>query len=130
LEGTTADPADWTLTLAPCDLTFIRINHQARLQFEEVEVVIESKFQLHRGDRRIDLDPGDRAGLGPLLTLYPATLTVASIDGDGTLRLCFDNGDSIAVPPDVAYEPWQIGGPGSALVVCSPGVPGMLAVWA
>ncbi len=46
LEGTTADPADWTLTLAPCDLTFIRINHQARLQFEEVEVVIESTSTL------------------------------------------------------------------------------------
>jgi hypothetical protein len=128
--GTTADPADWTLQLPPCDLTFIRVDHQARLQFDEVEVVIETEFRLCRGGRQFDLDPGDRAGLGPFLALYPAALTLASVDGDGTLRLAFDTGDSIAVPPHPAYEPWQIRGPGTALVVCSPGSPGTLSVWA
>ena len=127
--GDTADPSDWRLTLAPCDLTFIRVSHQARLQFDQVEVVIESRFTLDRGGIAFELDPNDRMGLGPFLAVYPASLTAASIDGDGTLRLSFDTGDQITVPPDPRYEPWQISGPGTALVVCQPGEVGTLAIW-
>lgn len=107
-----------------------RGDHQARLQFEDVEVMISTEFRLQRGDQQFDLDPGDRAGLGPLLALYPAALASSSVEGDGTLRLAFDNGDSISVAPHASYEPWQISGPATALVVCTPGIPASLAVWA
>ncbi len=37
---------DIRLRLAPCNLSFIRVDHQTRLQFEHTEVVIESPFVL------------------------------------------------------------------------------------
>lgn len=129
MPGRTVRASEWALTLAPSALTFVRIDHQARLQFEEVEVIIENAFSLEIGGNRYDLDPGDRAGLGPLLSLYPSTLESANLDPDGTLHLSFDNAASIAVPPHPIYEPWQISGPSTALVVCTPGDSGTLAVW-
>lgn len=127
--GRTVRASDWTLTLAPAALTFVRIDHQTRLQFEEVEVIIENAFSLEIGANHYDLDPGDRAGLGPLLSLYPSTLESASLGDDGTLHLSFDNGRSISVPPHAVYEAWQVSGSSTALVVCTPGDSGTLAVW-
>ncbi|MEQ1786128.1 MAG: DUF6188 family protein [Acidimicrobiales bacterium] len=128
--GKTESPADHVLTFAPCDLSFIRIDHQTRLQFGNVEVVIETRFHLEAGRRRHDLDPEDRGALGPLLALYPTSLTVATVGADGTLTLGFAGGASIAVPPHPSYEPWQISGPGTALIVCGEGNPPTLSVWA
>jgi hypothetical protein len=127
--GSASAPADWTLTIAPRELSWIRIDHQTRLQVEDVEIVIGGRFEFNRDATRFELDAAERNGLGPVLALYPATLVVASIDPDGTLRLVFDNGGSIGVPPDMDYEPWEILGPGTAHVVCTPGIPGALAVW-
>jgi hypothetical protein len=73
------------------------------------------------------LDPSERSGLGPLLAIYPDTLGEVSVDGLGTLRLRFGGGASITVPANPRWEALQIVGPGTALVVCSPGGP--LAVW-
>jgi hypothetical protein len=127
--GRSSAPGDWTLRITPRDLSWIRVDHQTRLQVEDVEIVIAGRFELHRDGTHFELDAAERDGLGPVLALYPTTLTAASIDPDGTLRLAFDNGGVIAVPPDADYEPWQIAGPATALVVCTPGIPGVLAVW-
>jgi hypothetical protein len=63
--GRTVRASDWTLTFATSALTFVRIDHQARLQFEEVEVVIESAFSLEIGGKHYDLDPqGTEPGSG------------------------------------------------------------------
>jgi hypothetical protein len=119
----------WELGMTPCDLTFLRVDHQTRLQFEKTEVVIESPFLFTIGGVEYRLDPGERAGLGPLLSLYPDTLSSAVLDADATLRLGFASGAQIVVPPDRQYEAWQINGPGTYLVVCVPGTSGDLAVW-
>jgi len=128
-QGTEVRADELALSLAPCELSFIKIDHQVRLQFLGVEVVIESPFVLTAGGIDHQLDPGERGNLGPLLRLYPDHLCTASVDPDCTLRLSFDRGATIAVPPDPDYEPWQIVGPGSALVVCMPGESGQLAIW-
>jgi hypothetical protein len=122
-----ADPA-WRLRLAPTDLTFIRIDGQTRLQFDKTEVVIESEFTLTSEGVEHHLDPFDRANLGPLLVLWPDPLESGSVDVDGTLRLVFASGATIAVPPDEHGEAWQVNGP-DYLVVCVPGSSGDLAIW-
>jgi hypothetical protein len=127
--GTTTEPSDWELTIAPRELSFIRIDHQARLQFDDTEIVIEGEFSLEIDGVVRDLDPEEREKLGPFLGLYPDTLTAAAIDPDGTLRLSFGRGPKVTVPPDPRYEPWQINGPGTALIVCMPGELGKLAIW-
>ena len=91
--------------------------------------MIESPFVLQIRGVDHHLDPGERAGLGPLLSLYPDALSAASVDADGALRLAFVSGASISVPSDARYEAWQVNGPGSFLVVCVPGNSGDLAIW-
>jgi len=122
--------ADGSLDLTLGEVNFIRIDHQARLQVGEVEIVIESPFKLRAEGTEYGLDPGERGGLGPLLALWPDELTMASVGSDGTLCLTFGTGASLTVPPDPHYEAWQIAGPGTALIVCVPGTEGQLAVWA
>ena len=126
-EGRVVQAGEWDMDLPLGVVTFIRIDHETRLQVGEVEVVIESPFTLTVDGREYLLDPGERRGLGPLLALYPDTLTEASTRSDGTLLLAFASGATITVSPDSKYEAWSIVGPGSALIVCQPG--GRLAVW-
>jgi hypothetical protein len=128
-EGSVIRAGEGSLDLALGDVNFIRIDHQARLQVGDVEIVIESPFTLRAGGSEYALDPGERGGLGPFLALWPDELTMASTGSDGTLRLTFGKGATVTVPPDPHYEAWQIVGPGTALIVCMPGTEGQLAVW-
>jgi hypothetical protein len=112
---------DRTLRLQAGELTFIRIDHQTRLQFGPIEVVIETPFGLGIRDTAMVLDPAERSTLGPLLGLYPDSLATASVDDSATLSLTFASGASITVRQDPRYEAWQVNGPDNYLVVCTPG---------
>lgn len=128
--GSTSNvPNVWDLDFPEKDLSFIRIDHQTRLQFGPTEVVIESPFVLRTPTHEAQLDPGERGGLGILLELYPTAMVSASIDANATLDLSLANGYSISVPADPQYEAWQVNGPGTFLVVCVPGSSGQLAIW-
>jgi Family of unknown function (DUF6188) len=129
-QGSTDRPGDdGGLRIPKTDLTFVRIDYQTRLQFESTEVVIECPFTLQVGEVTHNLDPGDRANLGPILALYPDRLDEATVDTSATLRLRFASGASIEVGQDIRYEAWQVNGPGNYLVVCTPGTDGKLAIW-
>jgi hypothetical protein len=130
-EGQVFHPGqDWLLQIEPCDLTFIRVDHQSRLQFETTEVMIESPFELRTAAATHELDPGDRGGLGPFLSVYPDTLSRGFVEPDCSLHLEFVSGTRIIVRQDAHYEAWQVSGPGSRLIVCPPaGGAGGLAVW-
>ena len=117
---------DWNLGLGDREMSFIRIDHQTWLQFGEIAIVIGCPFTLKVGD--ISLLLNEREDLGPLLAQYPDTLTAATADEDGTLRLTFGRGWTIDVSPDPRYEAWQITGPGKNLVVCPPDG-GTLSIW-
>lgn len=97
------------------ELTYIGVDHQARLQFGDAELVIETPFELRAGDHVQTLDPNDRAGLGPGLALYPATNIKASMSPEGTLQVTFGrvgrcdshNGvETIGTEPGVADRAW------------------------
>jgi hypothetical protein len=126
--GARSRAGDCVLSISPRNLTFIRIDDQVRLQFADVEVVIEGAFVVEADGVAEHLQPGQRSGLGPLLALYPDTLTSATVDPDATLRLAFVSGAALSVAPDPDYEPWQIVGPGTSVVVCLPGESGELAI--
>jgi hypothetical protein len=88
--STTNVPKGWDLEFPQKELSFIRIDHQTRLQFGPTEVVIEFPFILWTPIRSVQLDPGERGGLGSVLELYPTELVSASIDASATLK--FDLG--------------------------------------
>lgn len=128
--GETLGPAQFPdLDLDGTDLTFIRIDYQTHLQFGDTQIVVETPFKITVDGAERALDPERRSGLGPLLALYPARLASAAIESDLTLRLLFEGGATVAVPPHPEYEAWHVVGPGSRLIVCPPAGSGMLAVW-
>jgi hypothetical protein len=130
LEGRTVRAGtDWSLTLRPCDLTYIVIDHSISLTFDDAVVRIANPFVLRSDGVVVELDPGDRASLGPLLALYPDTLAYGSVTSTGILTLGFRSGATIEVPPCPSYEAWQVAGPDEYLVVCDPGTEGLLSVW-
>lgn len=91
--------------LGNAELTFVRVDHQMRLQFGAFEIVIESPFRLTAVDgTKYDLDPGLRADLGPVLDLYPGALVAATVDDEAALCLGFANGATLHVPADHDYE--------------------------
>ncbi len=111
------------------DLSFIRVDHQTRLQFGGFEIVIESPFHMTAPNgTEYNLDPGLRGRLGPVLDLYPDALVTATVDADASLRLRFASGATLEVPADYAFEAWHVNGPDGFLVVCETGGSG-LAVW-
>ncbi len=129
-QGRTNSPGDLrTLRVPETDITFIRIDHQTRLQFDDTEVVIECPFVLRTEEETYSLDPGERDDLGPLLALYPDILEKAVVDDSATLRLRFVTGVLITVAPNLYYEAWQVNGPDGYLVVCDPGNEGKLSVF-
>jgi hypothetical protein len=89
------------------DLDYIQIDFQARLQFGDVEVIIECPFVLTVDNVVYRLDPDERAGL----------------------HLTFDSGATIVVPQHVQYEAWQVHDDKGWLLVCTPGTTGDLAEW-
>jgi hypothetical protein len=107
---------------------YIRVDHQARLQFGPTEVVIGTPFVLVADGFQHALDPEKRHALGPLLGIYPDRLVKEAVDADGTLSLRFAGGAVLSVPPHPQHEAWQVNGPGNRLVVCSPSGE-HLAVW-
>jgi hypothetical protein len=126
-QGESVGPDQFVWEQPASDLTFIRIDHQSRIQVERFEFVIGLPFSLKSDGVAYALDPAERSGLGPFLALYPDTLEEVTVDGQRTLALRFGGGASITVPANPKWEAWQIVGPGTALVVCSPG--GRLAIW-
>ena len=127
-EGRVVHPGkDWSLAIEATAITCIRVDHQSRLQFGDTEVMIETSFRLHTGDTEHVLEPSERAGLGPLLALFPdigpRLRRTSRKPAAGLRQWIMDQ-----YPPDSDYEAWQVAGPGSRLVVCAPGGR-TLAVW-
>ncbi len=117
------------LAIEQSDLDYIRIDFQARLQFGEIEVVIECPFELTVDNVVHRLDPEERIDLGPFLALYPASLSAAYVSERAALHLAFESGATIVVPQHAQYEAWQVHDKRGWLLVCVPGTSGDLAEW-
>jgi hypothetical protein len=90
-------------------LSFIRIDHQSRLQFGETEVVISSRFAVVRDGGVHRLDPQQSVGLGPLVSLFPGTVQWMWTSPEGSLTVVFRNGDVVSVDPDPSVRAWSVG---------------------
>jgi Family of unknown function (DUF6188) len=117
------------LAIEQTDLAYIRIDHQTRLQFGDVEVAIGCPFNLTVDDVVYQLDPEARIDLGPLVALYPAVLSAAYVSGRADLHLEFDGGATIVVPQNADYEAWEVHDDQGWLLVCLPGSSGEMAEW-
>ena len=70
-------------------LSFIRIDHQSRLQFGRTEVMIGSPFVLEMDGVVHHLSPQRWDALGPLVALYPGSVRWLWTSPEGELTLVF-----------------------------------------
>jgi hypothetical protein len=124
----------WSLPYQDMRITQIRLDAQLTLVLDEsTEIVVGSPATLVRGTTpesgaiSVRLAP-HRQEVAGALDLFGARIIAAVAFKDGRLRLLFDGGDQLHVPPDSWYEAWSATGPGSLRAVCLPR--GGLAIWA
>lgn len=103
-------------SLTEPEISWLRIDYQARMQFGQAELVIETAFELTVKGRSYQLDPNARADLGPFAALYPDTATDVLMSGRGVIDVTFESGSRLVVPPHPQYEAWSLAG-----FVCPPG---------
>lgn len=106
------------------------IEYTVRMQLSDVFfIVIESPFMFDSSGESVCISPEEDSeeAFQPVRELVGQTVESATADDAGTLYLRFSDSTTIEVPPDEAYEAWNVSGPNGALVVCTPG--GKLAVW-
>jgi hypothetical protein len=87
---------------------------------DPLSVVIEAPFSVTGDGETTTADPQDPSSLGMAVKLLHRVVDDVSVDG-GTLRMSFTDGTLLVVPPLDRYEAWNISGPGSQLVICTPG---------
>jgi hypothetical protein len=124
----------WSLPYQDLRVTQLRVDALLTLVLDDAaEITVSCPATLIRGPT---------AGFGPAsvriaphrqevagaLELLGARVVAAVAFKDGRLRLLFDGGTQLHVPPDSWYEAWSAVGPGSLRAVSLPR--GGLAIWA
>jgi len=133
-QGAVERPDRWALPYQAMRVTQLRLDSQLTLVLDEsTEIVVGCPATLVRGPTSesgavsVRLAP-HRQEVGAALDLFGARVLAAMAFKDGRLRLLFDGGDQLHVPPDSFYEAWSLSGPGTLRAVCLPR--GGLAIWA
>ncbi len=115
----------WCVVTDDCRVGRIEIDFRLCLLLADhadtATVCIETACRLSDGDTTAILNPADQRSVCPILPFFNAKVSGISIRKTGTLTIEFESGRSLTVDPDESYEAWQIGIPGAALLVCSPG---------
>lgn len=90
---------------------------------------VASPLILQSRGLRHDLSPEDdpNQAFDPVHRLAGQSVTAVAKDDSGALTISFTDGTTLTVPPDDAYEAWNVSGPNGALVVSMPS--GELAIW-
>lgn len=123
----------WALPLAGELVTRCSYDYQFTLLVGEVApsftVTIEEVFSVQWANGAISrFDPGgDPVRMAETLSLVRRRIDRAHAFKDGRLEVDFDGGILLRVPGGNGYEPWNVHGPGSMLMVS--GTDGELIVW-
>jgi hypothetical protein len=118
----------------PLSQVSINLNN-IRLAFWGAELATPSRDIVIEAQAIGITTPDTATASSPALSDYTATtllhalghqLTAVDVD-DGLLRLAFDDGLVLEVPPHERWEAWQINSNDGLLIVCTPG--GGLTIW-
>jgi uncharacterized protein DUF6188 len=126
----------WTIALEWLDVTMCNVDYAFTLVFwaldqDGAQLRVEVPFELVEPDgTRWLLDPErNRRDLGPALDCFGKTVARLFIDRQrGGLELAFADGTRLSVEPHPKFEAWDLTGPGSLKLVCTPGG-GEPAMW-
>jgi len=132
--GAIERPDRWSLPYQELRVTQIRLDAQLTLVLDEAgEITVSCPGLLIPHPTRsgwpapVRIAP-HRQEVAGALDLFGARVVAAVAFKDGRLRLLFDGGTQLHVPPDTWYEAWSAAGPGTLRAVCLPR--GGLAIWA
>ncbi len=108
------DRREWDLSGYTLDQ--IALDYALRLLIAKpdssVEIVIETAFELHRGESVLPIAPELTVTTIPVLSLLHQSVARLTVFHSGALYLRFENGAEIRVPNDDIYEAWQATGTG------------------
>ncbi len=112
----------YEIELGGLSVLYCMVDYGFTICFEQnVTIRIEGPFTYRRDEKSWELDPEHQPeGLGPTLTLPRTKGRGGTVDLDGILRLTFDDGTELVVPPDEHYEAWTLS-TNDGLLVCCPG---------
>ncbi|MGH7679902.1 MAG: DUF6188 family protein [Gemmatimonadaceae bacterium] len=122
----------WILPLAERRVTRFVIDFALTFDFwladdKHSHIRIGVPFTLTKGERATHLDPEQAAELGPILALHQEIVRRAVAARDGSLKLEFNSGTLISVPPSSEYEAWEASLDDGTQLVSQPG--GTIAIW-
>jgi hypothetical protein len=122
----------WSLPYQDLRVTQLRLDSLLTFVLDDaVELTVSCPATLIRGPTggsgTVRIAP-HRQEVAGALELFGARVVAAVAFKDGRLRLLFDGGTQLHIPPDSWYEAWSAVGPGSLRAVCLPR--GGLAIWA
>ena len=87
----------------------LRVDFALTLLLDDDSVIrIEAPFDLKSPDDSFRLPLGKPHEVSPALPLLHQAIALARIERVGSLRLEFEDGWTIDVPPDSEYESWQV----------------------
>lgn len=122
------DQDGWTLSFNEGRIQLIQVDF--RLNFlvtdgpAEAWLHVETRGTLKSGATEIPIIPAQSATLAPILALLNAVVSKITIAKTGQLAVAFEQDRMMFVPPDAAYEAWQLECStenGDSRLVCPPG---------
>jgi hypothetical protein len=128
--GAIERPDRWSLPYQDLRVTQLRLDALLTFVLDDVaELTVSCPALLIRGPTggTVRVAP-HRQEVAGALELFGTRVLAAVAFKDGRLRLLFDGGVQLHIPPDSWYEAWSAVGPGSLRAVCLPR--GGLAIWA
>jgi hypothetical protein len=88
---------------------------------------IEGPFTVQEHGVAQRLSPEQPKTLGSALSLLGKTVATVNVYKDGCLTMNFADGSDLSVPPNAAYEAWEVVSSRGLRVVSTPG--GTLSIW-
>jgi hypothetical protein len=101
-------------------VTLLLVEGPANAERVSGNLQIEAPIRVEHGGQVAECDPNDKRTHGAMTHLLHLVITDATVDGDDTLRLSFDDGTSVTVARDIHYESWNLTGEGVPPILMGP----------
>ncbi len=118
----------WSLQFSDEAVWQVRFDHGVSIITEHVAIRIEKSFEIHIGDRVVQIEPGSPINASDVVSLHQLALASATIQESGSLKVSFAGGVTLSVDAsDDSWEPFTIDVEGGWKFVSMPG--GGLTWW-
>lgn len=95
----------WSLEFSDEAVWQISFDYAVSIITEHVALRIEKSFEIHIGDRVVQIEPGSPSNASDVVSLHQLALASATIQESGSLQVSFAGGVTLSV--DASDDPWE-----------------------